>query len=73
MPIAFDLQYNKVNCVMDCVEIERHNSKKVIHPVLTKYKKANTYKFLIACIPHGLVRFVCAGYGGRISELSWTQ
>lgn len=72
LPIAFRHKYNKVNCIIDCLEIEIQKPKKAIHQALTwsEYKKANTFKYLIACTPNGLVSFVSAGYGGRISDVN---
>lgn len=72
LPIAFRHKYNKVNCIIDCLEIEIQKPKKATHQALTwsEYKKANTYKYLISCTPDGLVSFVSNGYGGRISDVN---
>lgn len=72
LPIAFRYKYNKINCIIDCLEIEIQKPKKAIHQALTwsEYKKANTYKYLISCTPDGLVSFVSSGYGGRISDIN---
>lgn len=72
LPIAFRQKYNKINCIIDCLEIEIQKPKKAIHQALTwsEYKKANTYKYLISCTPDGLVSFVSSGYGGRVSDIN---
>lgn len=32
------------------------------------YKKCNTIKYLIACLPDGIINFISKGAGGRISD-----
>lgn len=70
LPIAFRHRYNKVNCIIDCFEIEIEKPSKSVHQALTwsDYKKGNTIKYLISSTPNGLVNFISPGYGGRISD-----
>lgn len=70
LPIAFRHRYNKVNCIIDCFEIEIEKPSKPVHQALTwsEYKKANTIKYLISSTPNGLVNYVSSVYGGRISD-----
>ncbi|CAH1992413.1 unnamed protein product [Acanthoscelides obtectus] len=72
LPIKFHYKYHKINCIIYCLEIVIQKPKNAIHQALTwsKYKKANTYKYLISCTPDGLVSFVSRGYGGRISDIN---
>lgn len=75
LPIAFRYKYNKVTCIIDCLEIEIQKPKTALHQALTwsDYKKTNTVKYLISCTPDGLVNFVSAGYGGRISDVNLVE
>ncbi|CAH0717716.1 unnamed protein product, partial [Brenthis ino] len=70
LPIAFRHRYNKVNCIIDCFEIEIEKPSKSVHQALTwsEYKKGNTIKYLISSTPNGLVNYISPGYGGRISD-----
>lgn len=75
LPIAFRHKYNKVTCIIDCLEIEIQKPKKAMHQALTwsDYKKTNTIKYLISCTPDGLVNFVSTGYAGRISDVNLVE
>lgn len=72
LPIAFRHKFNKVTCIIDCLEIEIQKPKKAMYQALTwsEYKKTNTIKYLIACTPDGVVSFVSKGYAGRISDVN---
>lgn len=71
LPIAFRHRYNKVSCIIDCLEIEIQKPTNAVHQALTwsEYKKANTIKYLVACTPDGLISFISAGYGGRVTDV----
>lgn len=70
LPMAFRHKYNKVSCIIDCLEIEIQKPSNSIHQALSwsEYKKANTIKYLVSCTPNGLVNFISPGYGGRITD-----
>ncbi|GBL87999.1 hypothetical protein AVEN_133671-1 [Araneus ventricosus] len=53
LPIAFQARYAKVQSIIDCFEIKIEKHSNPIHQALmwSKYKKANTLKYLISCTP----------------------
>lgn len=75
LPIAFRHKFHQVTCIIDCFEIEIQKPTIAVRQALTwsEYKKANTIKYLVACTPDGLVSFVSAGYGGRISDVNLVE
>lgn len=70
LPMAFRHKYNKVSCIIDCLEIEVQKPSKALNQALSwsDYKKANTIKYLISCTPNGLVNYISPGFGGRITD-----
>lgn len=70
LPMAFRHKYNKVSCIIDCLEIEVQKPSKALNQALTwsDYKRANTIKYLVSCTPNGLVNYISPGYGGRITD-----
>lgn len=70
LPIPFRLHYNKVESIIDCLEIEIEKSSDSVVQAITwsEYKKCNTLKFLISATPNGLINYVSGGYGGRTSD-----
>lgn len=70
LPMAFRHKYNKVTCIIDCLEIEIQKPSKALNQALSwsDYKKANTIKYLISCTPNGLINYISSGYGGRITD-----
>lgn len=70
VPMAFRHKYNKVSCIIDCMEIEVQKPSKALNQALSwlDYKKANTIKHLVPCTPNGLVNYISPGYGGRITD-----
>ncbi|XP_063835196.1 uncharacterized protein LOC135084323 [Ostrinia nubilalis] len=75
LPIAFRHRFHKVTCIIDCLEIQIQKPTMAVRQALTwsEYKKANTIKYLVACTPDGLVRFVSSGYGGRITDVQLVE
>lgn len=70
LPMAFRHKYNKVSCIIVCMEIEVQKPSKALNQARSwsDYKKANTIEYLVSCTPNGLVNFISPGYGGRISD-----
>ncbi|KAH9642172.1 hypothetical protein HF086_002328 [Spodoptera exigua] len=68
--MAFRHKYNKVSCIIDCLEIEIQKPSKALNQSLSwsEYKKTNTIKYLVSCSPNGLVNYISPGYGGRITD-----
>lgn len=70
LPMAFRHKFNKVTCIIDCLEIEVQKPSMSLNQALSwsDYKKANTIKYLISCTPNGLINYISNGYGGRITD-----
>ena len=70
LPMSFRHKYYSVSCIIGCLEIEVQKPLKAFKQSLSwsKYKKANTIKYLVSCTPNGLVNYISPGYGGRISD-----
>ena len=60
LPMVFRHKYNKVSCLIDCIEIEVQKS--------SDYKQANTIKYLVSFTPNGLVNYISPGFEGRITD-----
>ncbi|KAI5707564.1 hypothetical protein M8J77_004980 [Diaphorina citri] len=63
--------YYKVQSIIDCFEIEIQKPTNPSFQALSwsKYKKANTLKYLISCTPDGSINYISKGYGGRTSDV----
>lgn len=70
LPLAFRAQYQKVQSIINCLEIEIEQPSNSLHQASTwsNYKKCNTAKFLISATPDGFINFVSEGFGGRCSD-----
>ncbi|XP_044583956.1 uncharacterized protein LOC123264629 [Cotesia glomerata] len=70
LPMSFRSRYAAVESIIDCLEIEIEKPTDPVKQSLTwsKYKKCNTVKYLVSCIPDGIVNFISPGYGGRASD-----
>lgn len=70
LPSSFKHRFEAVNTIIDCFEIQIQKPTNAINQVLTysMYKKCNTIKYLIACLPDGIINFISKGAGGRISD-----
>lgn len=70
LPSSFKHRFGAVNTIIDCFEIQIQKPTNAIHQALTysMYKKCNTIKYLIACLPDGTINFISKGAGGRISD-----
>lgn len=70
LPVPFRKNYNKVESIVDCFEIQIEKPSDPVYQALTwsEYKKGNTVKYFISLTPDGLINFVSKGYGGRISD-----
>uniref|UniRef100_A0A8D8W0D6 DDE Tnp4 domain-containing protein n=1 Tax=Cacopsylla melanoneura TaxID=428564 RepID=A0A8D8W0D6_9HEMI len=70
LPLAFRANFNNVQSIIDCFEVEIEKPSKPTHQALTwsEYKKCNTVKYLISCTPDGNINFISNGYGGRTSD-----
>lgn len=75
LPIGFRFKFSKVQCLIDCFEIEIQKPTDAFYQALTwsDYKKCNTAKYYIVVTPCGLCIFISQGYGGRASDLSIIQ
>lgn len=71
LPKSFKHRYAAVNTIIDCFEIQIQKPSQAVHQTLTysMYKKCNTIKYLVACLPDGTINFVSKGAGGRISDV----
>lgn len=71
LPICFRARYNKVESIIDCLEIEIERPGNAVRQALTwsQYKQCNTLKYLVSCTPDGVVNFVSKGYSGRVSDV----
>ncbi|XP_053690813.1 uncharacterized protein LOC128739355 [Sabethes cyaneus] len=71
LPRSFKHRYAAVNTIIDCLEIQIQKPSQAVHQTLTysMYKKCNTIKYLIGCLPDGTINFVSKGAGGRISDV----
>jgi hypothetical protein len=70
LPMAFIANFSAVTCIIDCLEI---TIEKPSNPLLqaqswSQYKKANTIKYFISCLPNGFINFISEGYLGRASD-----
>ncbi|XP_049704422.2 uncharacterized protein LOC110381940 [Helicoverpa armigera] len=72
LPIAFRHRFNKVTCIIDCLEIEVEIPSKTLNKAFCwcENKKAHTIKYLISYTPNGLIHYVSSGYGGRTTDIS---
>lgn len=70
LPLPFRAQYEKVQAIIDCLEIEINKPEDAVKQALTwsEYKKANTIKYLISSTPDGIINFISTGFGGRTSD-----
>ncbi|XP_058827477.1 uncharacterized protein LOC131687413, partial [Topomyia yanbarensis] len=70
LPNSFKHRYAAVNTIIDCFEIQIQKPSNSIHQTLTysNYKKCNTIKYLIGCLPDGTINFISKGAGGRTSD-----
>jgi hypothetical protein len=71
MPLCFRKSFgNKVTVIIDCFEIFIDKPSNVLARAETwsQYKHHNTVKFLIGIAPQGVVTFISAGWGGRVSD-----
>ncbi|XP_044595841.1 uncharacterized protein LOC123272890 [Cotesia glomerata] len=70
LPMSFRSRYAAVESIIDCLEIEIEKLTDPVKQSLTwsEYKKCNTVKYLVSCIPDGIVNFISPGYGGRASD-----
>lgn len=68
--IPFRANYNNVQSIIDCFEIQIQKPTNSVNQALTwsEYKKCNILKYLISSTPDGFINFVSNGYGGRISN-----
>ncbi|XP_062541019.1 uncharacterized protein LOC134209054 [Armigeres subalbatus] len=70
LPSTFKHRFGAVNTIIDCFEIQIERPTNAVHQALSysMYKKCNTIKYLIACLPDGLINYISKGAGGRISD-----
>lgn len=75
LPIPFRARYNKVQSIIDCLEIEIEKPTDPVKQALTwsEYKKCNTLKYLVSSTPDGFINYISTGYGGRISDALLVQ
>ncbi len=75
LPIQFRHRYSSVHCMIDAFEIQIEKSTDPVLQALTwsDYKEANTFKYLLACSPDGLIVYLSIGFGGRTSDLELTR
>ncbi|KAG5862053.1 hypothetical protein JTB14_016729 [Gonioctena quinquepunctata] len=68
--MAFRHKYHHVSCIMDCLGIEVQKPSKALNQSLSlsKFKKADTIKYLVSCTPNGLVNYIPPGYEERITD-----
>lgn len=72
LPIPFRARYAKVQSIIDCLEIEIEKPSNPMHQSLTwsNYYNCNTIKYLVSCLPDGLITYISEGYGGRSSDFT---
>lgn len=70
LPIPFRARYAKVQCIIDCFEIEIEKPSDPVAQASTwsEYKHCNTVKFLISSTPNGFINFISECFAGRISD-----
>ncbi|XP_070171156.1 uncharacterized protein [Polyergus mexicanus] len=69
--IPFRANFAHVYGIIDCFEIQIEKPSNALQQSLTwsEYKKCNTLKYLICCIPDGFINFISSGYGGRVNDV----
>ena len=69
-PSSFKLTYRKVVSIIDCFEIfiDHPHNLSVRAQTWSNYKHNNTVKYLISITPSGVINFLSAGWGGRVSD-----
>ncbi|XP_046383514.1 uncharacterized protein LOC124154497 [Ischnura elegans] len=75
LPMAFMARYSNVCGIVDCLEIAIEKPSDALHQAQTwsNYKKANTIKYLLSCLPSGFITFISEGYCGRASDEAITM
>ena len=76
MPLCFRQSFGrKVAIVIDCFEvfIDKPTNLMTRAQTWSQYKHHNTAKFLIGITPQGVVAFISAGWGGRVSDKHLTE
>ena len=71
LPLAFKARFNRVTCIIDCLEIEIEKPLAAMKQSKSwsAYKNCNTVKYLVSIVPSGMINFVSGGFGGRTSDM----
>ncbi len=76
MPESFRSEFGyRVSVVLDCFEvfIERPSNLLACACTWSSYKHHNTVKFLIGVAPQGVISYISAAWGGRVSDKYLTE
>ncbi|XP_072145526.1 uncharacterized protein, partial [Dermacentor andersoni] len=76
MPMAFQETFGKkVAVILDCFEVfvDRPSAMEPRSLTWSRYKHANTVKYLIGIAPQGVITYISRGWGGRTSDKMLTE
>lgn len=70
LPNSFKAFYPGTTCIIDCTEVFVDRARNMNARALTysNYKHHNTFKFLVAVSPNGVIMYVSPCWGGRTSD-----